>query len=127
MDTPEKIRDAANAVKGFDDAIKTAVDFARADGNTIVLVTADHETGDLYKENGRYTYHSGSHTSNNVPVLVYGCDDLFAPGQAVENRSIPVRLGLKLGWSKSEFPQADPGMIFQVFKKMTPFCGKIAA
>ncbi len=126
-DYPEKIRDTANAVKGFDDAIRTAVNFARADGNTIVLVTADHETGDLYQENGRYTFHSGSHTSNNVPVLVYGCDDLFAPGQAVENRSIPVRLGQKLGWGRREFPQADPGMLFRVFKKMTPFCGKLAA
>ena len=117
-DYPQKIADVANAVKGFDDAIRTAVEFARADGHTIVLVTADHETGDLYPENGRYTFHSGSHTGKNVPVFVYGCDDLFAPGEAVENRSIPVRLGQKLGWSKTALPHADPGLVFEPFRRL---------
>ena len=57
--------------------IKAAVDFAKKDGHTLVVITADHETGDLYLDNGRYTFHSGSHTGNNVPLLVYGADDLF--------------------------------------------------
>lgn len=32
-------------VKAFDDAVAAALDFARKDGNTLVIVTADHETG----------------------------------------------------------------------------------
>ena len=110
-DWPEKRADAANAVKGFDDAIAAAAEFARADGHTLVIVTADHETGDLYEENGEYTYHSGSHTGANVPLLVFGADDLFAPGEAVENRSIPVRIAKKLGWDAAEFPHATPGYV----------------
>jgi len=31
----------------FDDAVKVALDFAEASGNTLVIVTADHETGGL--------------------------------------------------------------------------------
>lgn len=108
-----KVADAANAVKGFDDAIKAAVEFARADGNTLVLVTADHETGDLYKENGKYTYHSGSHTGANVPVLVYGCADFLPAGEAIDNTQIPVRLAAKLGWDKAEMPATDFGLVLK--------------
>ncbi|MFC0483119.1 alkaline phosphatase [Pseudarthrobacter scleromae] len=32
-------------VKAFDDAVAAALDFAKRDGNTLVIVTADHETG----------------------------------------------------------------------------------
>ena len=117
-DWPEKRADAANAVKGFDDAIKAAVEFARADGHTLVVVTADHETGDLYLDNGEYTYHSGSHTAANVPVLVYGANDLFAPGEAVENKSLPARVAAKLGWEQTELPHTDPGAVLQKFKNL---------
>ena len=112
-DFPEKRKDAAEAVKTFDDAIRLAVEFARADGNTLVVVTADHETGDLYEENGEYTYHSGSHTGANVPVFVFGADDLFAAGEAVKNSSLPQRVAKKLGWSPVAFPKTDPGSLLK--------------
>ena len=120
VDFPEKRADAAEAVKTFDDTIKAMVEFARADGHTLVIVTADHETGDLYEENGEYTYHSGSHTGNNVPVFVYGADDLFAPGEAVENKSLPRRVAKKLGWSAKDFPAWAPG---KLLKKFFRSCG----
>ena len=44
--------------------------------------------------------------------IVYGADDLFAPGEAVENRSIPGRIAAKLGWDAAEFPKANPGFLF---------------
>ena len=108
---PKKVADTAWAVKGFDNTIKMAVEFARADGHTLVVVTADHETGDIYEENGVYTFHSASHTGNNVPLFVYGADDLFKPGEAVKNSSIPGRVAQKLGWRRTEFPHVDAGSI----------------
>ncbi|MER7172982.1 alkaline phosphatase [Streptomyces mesophilus] len=43
-------------VKAFDDAVKAAVDFARRDGNTLVIVTADHEcAGFSLIEKGAFT------------------------------------------------------------------------
>ncbi|MBR5428154.1 MAG: alkaline phosphatase [Clostridia bacterium] len=109
-----KVADAANAVKGFDDAIKAAVKFARADGETLVVVTADHETGDLYLDNGVYTYHSGSHSGANVPLLVYGCSDFVSPGEAIDNKQVPVRIAEKLGWDEAELPAMDLGIVMRV-------------
>ncbi|HBT65203.1 MAG TPA: alkaline phosphatase, partial [Ruminococcaceae bacterium] len=41
----------------FDKAVKAALDFAAQDGNTLVVVTADHETGGLkYKETTKEYY-----------------------------------------------------------------------
>ena len=42
--------DAASVIKGLlaaDDAVKACLSFAQADGNTLVVVAADHETGGL--------------------------------------------------------------------------------
>ncbi len=117
-DYPEKHERVAAAVKGFDDAIRAAVEFARADGETLVIVTADHETGDLYKEYGVYTFHSGSHTNANVPLLIYGCRDFIKEGKAVENRSIPARVAELLGWSRLELPAVGAGSFIIKLKKI---------
>ncbi len=65
----------------FDYAVKVALDYAKEKGNTLVVVTADHETGGLTlpDPNGKYTnvvfdYSTGSHTC--LPVLVYA----YGPG-----------------------------------------------
>ena len=65
----------------FDYAVKVALDYAKEKGNTLVVVTADHETGGLTLPDpkGKYTnvvfdYSSGSHTC--LPVLVYA----YGPG-----------------------------------------------
>ena len=109
VDYPSKRADTAEAVAGFDNAVRTAVEFARRDGHTLVVVTADHETGDIYPDGsaGEYTFHSASHTGKDVPVFVYGADDLFDPGQALDNRDIPNLLAGVLGWEE-RFPLEDP-------------------
>ena len=54
------------------------LDFARADGETLVLVTADHDTGGLAILGGeegqpmRIRWATGNHTAEPVPVLAYG-------------------------------------------------------
>ena len=47
IDKRSHANDAAQALeetKAFDEAVKIAYDFARRDGHTLVIVTADHET-----------------------------------------------------------------------------------
>ncbi|OFX15542.1 MAG: hypothetical protein A2Z18_07240 [Armatimonadetes bacterium RBG_16_58_9] len=63
----------------FDDAIRAALDFARKDGHTLVLVTADHETGGLAVHNADADHpdftagwESAGHSANMVPVYAYG-------------------------------------------------------
>ena len=65
----------------FDYAVKVALDYAKEKGNTLVVVTADHETGGLtmIDRQGKYTnvsfdYSTGSHTC--LPVMVYA----YGPG-----------------------------------------------
>lgn len=78
----------------FDEAVKVAMDFAKEDKNTMVIVTADHETGDLrlpeYPTHDNLIndcYHSGGHTNKNVLYFSYGG---FSPEMpdAIENTDI---------------------------------------
>lgn len=65
-------------MKDFNTAINAALDFAEKDGNTLVIVTADHETGGLAingeDENGNLEigYASKSHTGVMVGVFTFG-------------------------------------------------------
>jgi len=72
----------------FDDAIGKALDFAKRDGNTLVIVTADHETGGFTlaaskktdaegKEYSDYSeaegiFSTGGHSATLIPVFAYG-------------------------------------------------------
>ena len=65
--------------KEFDLAIAKALEFAKADGNTLVIVTADHETGGMALSGGnvkrsrvKADFTSGSHSGSMVPVFSYG-------------------------------------------------------
>jgi alkaline phosphatase len=69
----------ATEVMDFDQVIGKALQFADADGQTLVIVTADHETGGLSLLAGDYAngYVSGhfatnDHTAIPVPVFAYG-------------------------------------------------------
>jgi len=69
--------DADNCVRQtllFDLAVKAAVDFAIQDGHTLVIVTADHETGGLIvaTEEAEAFWTGSSHTAQPVSVLAYG-------------------------------------------------------
>ena len=63
----------------FDRAIGAALKFAASDGETLVIVTADHETGGMTINGGDYKtgnvvgkYTSGEHTGIAVPVFTFG-------------------------------------------------------
>ena len=72
----------------FDDAVGKALDYAERDGNTLVIVTADHETGGFTlasstkkREDGTEysdyseitpTFSTGGHSATLIPVFAYG-------------------------------------------------------
>ena len=63
----------------FEDMLHAVLDFAERDGNTLVIVTADHETGGLTLKNGdiasgrsNTSWSTGGHTGVMVPVFAYG-------------------------------------------------------
>ncbi len=64
----------------FDDAVGVGLDFAKHDGNTLVIVTADHETGGFAVLDGsvgsntvsQTAFATKTHSATMVPVLAYG-------------------------------------------------------
>lgn len=63
----------------FDKAVGVALDFAQNDGHTLVIVTADHETGGVTIVGGdrtartvRLSFSTMNHTAVMVPVYAYG-------------------------------------------------------
>lgn len=69
--------------RDFDRAVKVAFDYADTHPGTLVIVTADHETGGLTMPSGgsgfstpdsgiSYKYSTGDHTGSLVPLFAYG-------------------------------------------------------
>ena len=63
----------------FDRVIGKVFEFAEQDGNTLVIITADHETGGMGLNKGNFEkgivkagYTTGNHTGVMVPVFAYG-------------------------------------------------------
>lgn len=69
----------AEEMADFEKMLQIVLDFAERDGNTLVVVTADHETGGLVLLNGdiekgtnECKYMTGDHSGVMVPVFAYG-------------------------------------------------------
>ena len=89
----------------FDKAIGLALDFAKADGRTLVIVTADHETGGFSINPGsvmgsiKGAFTTDQHTGTLIPVFAYGPGgELF--GGVYENTAIYHKMRRALGFDK---------------------------
>ncbi len=79
----------------FELMLNAVLDFAERDGNTLVVVTADHETGGLTLPSGNienginnFRFLWGDHTGCMVPIFAYGPGAEFFSG-IHENTDIP--------------------------------------
>jgi len=88
----------------FDNTIGEALRFAKEDGETLVLVTADHETGGMAINSGstvdslNISFSSGYHTATMIPVYAYGPGAELFSGM-YENTEIYNKLLLAMGIS----------------------------
>ena len=86
-------------VTGFDDAVGRVLQFARQRGDTLVIVTADHETGGLSlcypeKNSGRRfaaKWGAMGHSASDVPVFAEGPGSLKFSGLQ-NNTDIPKKI-----------------------------------
>jgi len=85
----------------FDRVIKIALDFAERDGQTLVIVTADHETGGLIITRGNLqsgnmtlAFASTGHTGVPVPVYAFGPGAERFTGIYENTEFLPKVLGL---------------------------------
>jgi alkaline phosphatase len=104
--------DAPGAIKqtlDFSAAVGQALAFARKNGNTLVIVTADHETGGLTilgsEEGGSNVtpnFATKSHSACNVPVFAFGPGSSEFSG-VLDNTDIPKKIA-KL-WGVKRFAE----------------------
>jgi len=87
----------------YDKVIRDALEFAKRDGNTLVVVTADHETGGfaIQRESTMDSlvtaFTSDYHTGTMIPVFAYGPgSDMFSG--IYDNTSIYDKMRKVLGW-----------------------------
>lgn len=80
----------------FDEAVKVGLEFAREDRHTLVVVTADHETGGLSIKGGSIDgkeldvgWASTHHTGQPVPIFAYGPQSLRFTG-VHDNTRVPI-------------------------------------
>jgi alkaline phosphatase len=100
---PEAVREMLD----FDNAIGEILRFAQRDGETLVIVTADHETGGMTLEqsntpdNVDLDFNTGNHTASMVPVFAFGPGaELF--GGLYDNTEIYVKMRDLFGWKAVE-------------------------
>jgi alkaline phosphatase len=74
-----KSKELFEEMDDFSSAIKEALDFAKKDGNTLVIVTSDHETGGMSIINGNkdgngleLAYTTLNHTPSPVGIFTFG-------------------------------------------------------
>lgn len=104
-DTPAVI----TRVLGFDAAVKEALSFAAQDGHTLVIVTADHETGALAVLDGlqrpEVRWASFDHSSQPVALFAYGPGAELFTGM-YDNTGVALRVAGLLGFAP--FPEDHP-------------------
>ena len=90
--------EAFKALARFDQAIGLVMEKAFYNPDTVVIITADHETGGLvYRGQGKFSYSDTSHTSAKVPVFAYGQGTEVFNGVTIENVQIPKTIAKMFG------------------------------
>lgn len=87
----------------FDEAVKEVLDFAVKDGQTLVIVTGDHETGGLAINGGQLDgskiqleWTTENHTGIVTPVFAFGPKAEYFSG-VMDNTDIPILISNFLG------------------------------
>ena len=89
-----------DALVRFNQVIGIVMEFALYNPETFVLITADHETGNLKFSGGEFKYSTASHTGNDVPVFAYGLGSEKFNDEIVENIDIPKTIAALWGVEK---------------------------
>lgn len=99
------------AVVRFNQVIGLMMEFCFYNPDTFLLITADHETGDLRpEENGAMAFHLDIHTNQDVPVFAYGQGSEVFDGITVENTQISKTIAKMWGVTDFGDPATAPAL-----------------
>ncbi len=79
------------ATTRFDDAVTYAIEFVLCHPKTVLIVTADHETGGVTPDNSvtyGYKFTSTNHTGVEVPLFAIGAGASTLNGKVTDNTQI---------------------------------------
>lgn len=99
------------ALMRFNQAIGRFMEFAFYNPDTLILITADHETGGLSIVDGECYYSTEEHTSTPVPVFAYGVGAEVFDGVEVENTQIAKTFAALMGVKDFGDPATAPALI----------------
>lgn len=100
-----KVQETYDALLRFQQAVGMVLEYACYHPGTLVLITADHETGGLTENpDGTFVYTGTEHTDSDVPLFVFGQGGELFDGFLDENTRIP-QLLLSL-WNVENFGDA---------------------
>ncbi len=100
-------REVIREILDFDSAVREALLFAKDRDDTLVIVTADHETGGLALNPGsrmgrpKIAFTTNSHTAAMVPVFAYGPSAEIFSG-IYENTAIHTKIRQALGLKNND-------------------------
>lgn len=78
-----------NTIKRFNDTVAYAMVFCMMHPDTVLIVTANHECGDLQEnESNKFVYRSKNHTGKDVPVYAMGYGTEIFKDTVNENTNI---------------------------------------
>lgn len=99
------------AVARFNQVIGRVMEYAYYNPDTFVLITADHETGDLkYSASGNLGFHIDKHTDQDVQIFVHGQGSEMFAGVTIENTQIPKTFAKMWGVDDFGDPTTEPGL-----------------
>jgi len=81
-----KRTEAFQALVRFNQVIGVVMEYAFYNPDTLVIITADHETGAL---NSSFNFGSSNHSNANVPVFAHGAGAELFNNKTIENTQIP--------------------------------------
>jgi len=106
------VSDVVDAVREFDEAAAHAIEWAELRGDTLVVVTADHDTGGLGIFDGDYDdgiaevrWATDLHTAQWVPLFAFGPGAEHFSG-VMDNTDIGILIAKLLGIE--DFPDSQP-------------------
>ena len=77
------------AMDRFDDLIAYVTEYVVCHPDTVLVITADHETGGITRQaDGSFRYTRGSHSGVDVPIYAIGAGTEIFRGQTVQNTAI---------------------------------------
>ena len=108
------------ATARFNQAIALFMEYAFYNPETMVIITADHETGGLHlDENGNFKLVSEDHTAANVPVFAYGAHAEVFDGKTIENvqiaKTVAAMMGIQIeGTDPENYPALLPLIYLEI-------------